>query len=91
MKNGYDESYAVIYKSNGAGQAIENLDSWAVKRQLAWNTAKSAHGPQTGRVDRVIDVGQEAVEDTTRTMAAVEGIFAGVPSGGAVATALELS
>ncbi|MCV6636558.1 cysteine synthase CysM [Candidatus Albibeggiatoa sp. nov. NOAA] len=43
------------------------------------------------RVDRTIDVGQQAAEDTTRQLAAQEGIFAGISSGGAVAAALELS
>jgi cysteine synthase B len=42
-------------------------------------------------VDRIIDVSQAAAEDTTRKLAAVEGIFAGISSGGAVAAALELS
>ena len=43
------------------------------------------------RVDRIIDVGQQDAEDTTRALAAREGIFAGVSSGGAVAAALQLS
>lgn len=43
------------------------------------------------RVDRIIDIGQQEAEDTTRALAAEEGIFAGVSSGGAVAAALELS
>jgi len=43
------------------------------------------------RVDRVIDVSQEAAEDTTRMLAAHEGIFAGISSGGALAAALRLS
>ncbi|MGH8583473.1 MAG: cysteine synthase CysM, partial [Gammaproteobacteria bacterium] len=43
------------------------------------------------RVDRIIDVGQEEAEVTTRALAASEGIFAGVSSGGAVAAALQLS
>jgi cysteine synthase B len=43
------------------------------------------------RVDRIIDVGQEEAEVTTRALAAREGIFAGVSSGGAVAAALSLS
>lgn len=43
------------------------------------------------RVDRVIDVGQEEAEATTRALAAREGIFAGISSGGAVAAALRLS
>ncbi|MCP4088444.1 MAG: cysteine synthase CysM, partial [Gammaproteobacteria bacterium] len=36
------------------------------------------------RVDRVIDVSQEAAENTTRALAATEGILAGISSGGAV-------
>jgi cysteine synthase B len=43
------------------------------------------------RVDRIIDVSQEDAENTTRALAAREGIFAGVSSGGAVAAALKLS
>jgi len=42
-------------------------------------------------VDRIIDVSQEQAEHTTRALAAREGIFGGVSSGGAVAAALELS
>jgi len=44
-----------------------------------------------GLVDREIDVGQETAEDTTRRLAAEEGIFCGISSGGAVAAALRLS
>jgi len=43
------------------------------------------------RVDRTIDVSQEAAEQTSRDLAAREGIFAGISSGGAVAAALDLS
>lgn len=43
------------------------------------------------RVDRIIDVSQEDAENTTRALAAQEGIFAGISSGGAVAAALKLS
>ena len=43
------------------------------------------------RVDRIIDVSQEDAEETTRQLAAREGIFAGISSGGAVAAALKLS
>ena len=43
------------------------------------------------RVDRVIDVAQGEAEETMRALAAREGIFAGVSSGGAVAAALKLS
>lgn len=43
------------------------------------------------RVDRIIDVDQNAAESTTRELAATEGILAGISSGGAVSAALELS
>ncbi|MBZ0070217.1 MAG: cysteine synthase CysM [Gammaproteobacteria bacterium] len=43
------------------------------------------------RVDQVIEVDQQAAEDTTRALAAREGIFCGISSGGAVAAALRLS
>ena len=46
---------------------------------------------EAARVDRVIDVGQQLAEETTRALAAEEGIFCGVSSGGAVAAALRLS
>src|SRR5690606_26030356 len=42
-------------------------------------------------VDRVINMAQRRAEDTMRELAAREGIFCGVSSGGAVAGALELS
>ncbi|HWO99397.1 MAG TPA: cysteine synthase CysM [Methylococcus sp.] len=44
-----------------------------------------------GRVDRILEVGQEEAETMTRALAAREGIFAGISSGGAVAAALRLS
>ena len=43
------------------------------------------------RVDRVIDISQDASEKTMRRLAAEEGIFCGVSSGGAVAAALQLA
>ena len=42
-------------------------------------------------VDRELDVSQAEAEETTRQLAAREGIFAGISSGGAVAAALRLS
>lgn len=46
---------------------------------------------EASRVDRIMDVSQQAAEDTTRALAAKEGLFAGISSGGAVAAALALS
>jgi len=42
-------------------------------------------------IDKIIDVTQQEAEDTTRLLAAKEGIFCGVSSGGAVAAALKLA
>ncbi len=46
---------------------------------------------EPARVDRIIDMDQQTAEETTRKLAAVEGIFVGISSGGAVAAALRLS
>lgn len=46
---------------------------------------------QAERVDRIIDVDQTSAEQTTRDLAAKEGIFAGISSGGGVSVALRLS
>jgi cysteine synthase B len=43
------------------------------------------------RVDQIIEVDQRDAENTTRELAATEGIFAGVSSGGAVYAALQLA
>ncbi|MFQ5488668.1 MAG: cysteine synthase CysM [Gammaproteobacteria bacterium] len=43
------------------------------------------------QVDRIMDVSQAEAEDTTRALAAHEGVFVGISSGGAVAAALSLS
>ncbi|MBG4550894.1 cysteine synthase B [Pseudomonas aeruginosa] len=43
------------------------------------------------RVDRVVDMHQDAAEDIMRRLAREEGIFCGVSSGGAVAAMLRLS
>lgn len=42
-------------------------------------------------VDRILDMGQQEAEDTMRALAAKEGIFCGVSSGGSIAGALRLS
>lgn len=46
---------------------------------------------EASRVDSIIDVSQLAAEETARDLAAKEGIFCGISSGGAVAAALKLS
>lgn len=46
---------------------------------------------EAARVDQTIQVSQQDAEETTRALAAREGIFAGISSGGAVAAMLQLS
>jgi cysteine synthase B len=46
---------------------------------------------EENRVDRIIDISQQESEKTMRQLAAREGIFCGVSSGGAVAGALEVA
>jgi cysteine synthase B len=46
---------------------------------------------EADRIDRIIDINQLEAEETTRSLAAREGILAGVSSGGAVAAALKVS
>jgi len=46
---------------------------------------------QPQQVDRILDITQEEAEQTTRRLAAEEGIFSGISSGGAVAAVLQLN
>ena len=43
------------------------------------------------RVDRIMDISQEEATEMTRKLAKIEGIFAGMSSGGAVSAAVRLS
>ncbi len=45
---------------------------------------------EPGRVDRILDISQQEAESMTRLLAAQEGIFCGVSSGGAVCAALKV-
>jgi len=45
---------------------------------------------EASSVDRTIDISQTTAEQTTRDLAAKEGIFCGISSGGAVAAAMQL-
>lgn len=46
---------------------------------------------EASRVDQTMDIAQADAEEITRRLAAEEGIFCGISSGGAVAAALQLS
>jgi len=65
------------------GSSIPGIRRWPEAYQPAIFDA--------ARVDRTLEVSQQEAEHTTQTLAAQEGIFAGISSGGAVAAALSLS
>ncbi len=66
-----------------AGSQIPGIRKWPQEYLPGIYDAK--------RVDRVIEVSQSDAEGTMRRMAAEEGIFAGVSSGGAMWAALQVS
>jgi cysteine synthase B len=65
------------------GSAIPGIRRWSEAYLPSIFSAES--------VDRTIEVSQQDAEQTTLALAAKEGIFAGISSGGAVAAALSLS
>jgi cysteine synthase B len=69
-------------------QPVEGASIPGIRR---WPEAYLPSIFEASRVDRTIDIAQDAAEDTTRALAAREGIFCGISSGGAVAAALKLS
>ena len=56
-----------------------------------WSEAYLPKIYDPGGVDRILEVSQQEAEETARALAAREGIFAGISSGGAVAAALRLA
>ena len=56
-----------------------------------WSEAYLPKIYEPARVDRILEVTQQQAEETTRMLAAQEGIFAGTSSGGAVHAALRIS
>ncbi len=69
-------------------QPEENAKIAGIRR---WSKAYLPKIFTRSKVDTIMDVAQQAAEQTTRNLATQEGIFAGVSSGGAVAVAIELS
>ncbi|MFT4519023.1 MAG: cysteine synthase B [Halioglobus sp.] len=70
---------------------LQPLEGSSIPGIRRWSEAYLPKIYQAPRVDRVMDISQEESEVTMRRMAAEEGIFCGVSSGGAVAAALSLS
>ena len=78
-----NEGIEIVGVTPAEGSAIPGIRRWP-----------EAYLPsiyEAGRVDRTLEVTQAAAEKTTLALAAQEGIFAGISSGGAIAAALELS
>ncbi len=70
---------------------VQPMDGSSIPGIRRWPVEYLPKIYDASRVDRIIDVSQEAAENTTRELAATEGIMAGISSGGAVSAALELS
>ena len=69
-------------------QPVEGSSIPGIRR---WPEAYMPRIYEAPRVDRVLDISQQESEETMRRLAAQEGIFCGVSSGGVIAGALRLS
>ena len=78
-----DPAVEIVGVTPAEGSAIPGIRRWPEAYLPSIFDAAS--------VDRTIEVGQDAAERTTLELAAREGIFAGISSGGAVAAALTLN
>jgi cysteine synthase B len=70
---------------------LQPLEGSSIPGIRRWPEAYLPKIYEAARVDRVLDISQLESEQTMRALAAREGIFCGVSSGGAVAGALRLS
>lgn len=70
---------------------LQPLEGSSIPGIRRWPEAYLPKIYEAPRVDRVMDISQQESEQTMRRLAAEEGIFCGVSSGGAVAGALRLS
>jgi cysteine synthase B len=70
---------------------LQPEDGSAIPGIRRWTQAYLPRIYEADRVDRVIDISQRESEQVMRELAAREGIFCGVSSGGAVAGALRLA
>ncbi len=70
---------------------VQPLEGASIPGIRRWPEAYLPKIYDPAAVDQIIDVSQEEAEETTRQLAAQEGIFVGISSGGAVAAALRLA
>jgi len=78
-----NSSIAIVGVQPAQGASIPGIRRWPEEYLPSIFDAR--------QVDQTIDVTQDDAEKTTLALAAEEGIFCGISSGGAVATALKLS
>jgi cysteine synthase B len=70
---------------------LQPLEGSSIPGIRRWPAAYLPGIFEKSRVDRVLDISQQESESTMRMLAAQEGIFCGVSSGGAIAGALRVS
>jgi cysteine synthase B len=70
---------------------VQPADGASIPGIRRWPEAYRPKIFEPSRVDRIIDVGQDDAERTTRELAAREGIFGGISSGGAMVAALQIA
>lgn len=70
---------------------VQPQDGSSIPGIRRWPQAYLPKIYEPARVDRIVDVSQAEAENTTRRLAAEEGIFAGISSGGAICAALRLA
>mgnify|MGYP001101811638 FL=1 len=70
---------------------LQPLEGSSIPGIRRWPEAYLPRIYDAARVDRVLDISQQESEEMMRRLAAEEGIFAGISSGGAVAAALRIS
>lgn len=70
---------------------LQPLEGSSIPGIRRWPEAYLPSIYDAGRVDQVMEISQQESEEMMRRLAAEEGIFAGVSSGGSVAAALRLS
>ncbi|KAB7627565.1 cysteine synthase CysM [Alkalilimnicola sp. S0819] len=70
---------------------VQPADGASIPGIRRWPEAYLPKIYEASRIDQVLEVDQATAEEHTRLLAAREGVFAGVSSGGAAAVALHLS
>jgi cysteine synthase B len=80
-----------IVSAMGTTVGVQPAEGAKIPGIRRWPEAYMPSIFEASRVDMTLDVGQAEAEETTRALAAREGIFCGISSGGAVAAALQLS